>query len=280
MRLVGLPNGAEDRRTLAELEAANRWLQEELAARDHALARMEILLSAARRCLAQPEARFVQHVLLEASIEAVDAAGATVCRWDAERRVLRVVEARGRGLTPGWTVHPGQGVEGLAALRRAPTTLAVGIPGSRERRAAAAVPFIYEDELLGVLGVYAHDVERRFTDDDLGLLELLTALTATAIVAAERARLQGVQLTARTAQHELNNRLALTVGYAELLAADPSLSERSRDFAAEALRGAAEASDVVRRLGSVSGTYEALSESDLPSVGSLGDESSGGLNAQ
>ena len=55
-------------------------------------------------------------------------------------------------------------------------------------------------------------------------------------------------LTARTAQHELNNRLALTVGYAEVLSLDPALPPALREAAEEALRGAAAASDIVNRL--------------------------------
>jgi hypothetical protein len=64
----------------------------------------------------------------------------------------------------------------------------------------------------------------------------------------ERARLEGALLAARTALHHLSNELALTVGYAELLAADPRLPSDLREAAAEAFRGAAEAATTLQKL--------------------------------
>jgi signal transduction histidine kinase len=65
---------------------------------------------------------------------------------------------------------------------------------------------------------------------------------------AEAARLEGVLLAARTMQHEINNQLGVTVGYAELLAQDPSLSAEQREMAQTALHGAERASALVERL--------------------------------
>lgn len=61
-------------------------------------------------------------------------------------------------------------------------------------------------------------------------------------------RLEGVLLAAHTAQHELNNRLALTAGYAELLERDPRLPPSLHMAASEALRGAQEAAAILTRL--------------------------------
>lgn len=65
----------------------------------------------------------------------------------------------------------------------------------------------------------------------------------------ERARLEGVLLAARTMQHELNNRLALTVGYADVIAGDPRLPADLQEPAREALRGALESAEMLTRLG-------------------------------
>lgn len=65
---------------------------------------------------------------------------------------------------------------------------------------------------------------------------------------AEAAKLEGVLLAARTMQHEINNQLGVTVGYAELLAQDPSLSLEQREMAQTALLGAERASHLLNQL--------------------------------
>jgi signal transduction histidine kinase len=64
----------------------------------------------------------------------------------------------------------------------------------------------------------------------------------------DAARLEGVLLAARTLQHEMNNQLSMTVGYAELLADDPSLSAEQREMARTALHGAERAAALLARL--------------------------------
>jgi PAS domain S-box-containing protein len=64
----------------------------------------------------------------------------------------------------------------------------------------------------------------------------------------ERARLEGALLAARTALHHMSNQLALTVGYAELLASDSRLPPDLREPAAEALQGAEDAVRTLRSL--------------------------------
>ena len=68
------------------------------------------------------------------------------------------------------------------------------------------------------------------------------------VAGLERARLAGVQLAARTAQHELNNSLALTLGNAEMLAEHPDLPTDLRVLADQSLRGAQLAAEAVDRL--------------------------------
>lgn len=80
------------------------------------------------------------------------------------------------------------------------------------------------------------------------ILKMVGVRQSAAEAKAHVARLEGVLLAARTAEHELNNRLALTVGYAELLSSDASLSDAQRSYAEEAHRGAREAAELVQRL--------------------------------
>lgn len=61
-------------------------------------------------------------------------------------------------------------------------------------------------------------------------------------------RLESVVLAARTMQAEMNNQLALSVGYGELLTKSPRLPDDLRLQAEEALRGAEEAAETLARL--------------------------------
>src|SRR5437764_5042471 len=73
---------------------------------------------------------------------------------------------------------------------------------------------------------------------------------ATDIVSQQEAeaRLEGVRLAARTLEHHLSNHLTLTVGYAELIAEDPELPQRLRDWAHQVLESAHTAVESVRRM--------------------------------
>jgi PAS domain S-box-containing protein len=85
----------------------------------------------------------------------------------------------------------------------------------------------------------------------LAMLELNTDVTERQRLEAERAeraRLEGVVLAARTMEHELNNKLTPTAGYAALLARDPALPPHLRRAATQALEGAQEASRILNRL--------------------------------
>jgi GAF domain-containing protein len=115
-------------------------------------------------------------------------------------------------------------------------------------QAVAAVPLMEEGRLLGALSVATLRPGQSFDADDVEVLELLAAAAAAALVGLERARLDGVMRAARTAEHELNNRLAPTVGYAELLASDPALPPDLRALATLTMRGARDAARIVQQL--------------------------------
>ena len=59
-------------------------------------------------------------------------------------------------------------------------------------------------------------------------------------------------LAARTAQHELNNQLAVARGYAEMLAGAPDLPPHLVEMAEEVMNAADDAANIVRQLRNVS----------------------------
>jgi GAF domain-containing protein len=87
--------------------------------------------------------------------------------------------------------------------------------------------------------------------EDIGLLRLLAQVVAFHLESAERSRLEGALLAARTAQHEANGWLASAVGYAELLAANPALPEALLGIARECEHSGRRAAEVLNRLASV-----------------------------
>ena len=72
----------------------------------------------------------------------------------------------------------------------------------------------------------------------------------------EHARLDGVLLAARTAQHELNNQLAVARGYAEMLVGSPDLPPHLRSIAGQVMSAADDAARTVRELRNVSTIHE------------------------
>jgi two-component system cell cycle sensor histidine kinase/response regulator CckA len=94
-------------------------------------------------------------------------------------------------------------------------------------------------------------LQRDDRGNPLAMLELNTDVTERRRLEgerAERARLEGVVLAARTMEHELNNKLTPTAGYAALLARDPTLPAHLQRAANQALQGAQEASRILNRL--------------------------------
>ncbi len=86
--------------------------------------------------------------------------------------------------------------------------------------------------------------------------EQLSALTEGQPGAEYHARLAGVRVAARTFEHELRNVLAVTCGYAEMLAQDESLTEEQRRRAARAHRSAREAARIIQELVDVASSDE------------------------
>lgn len=140
----------------------------------------------------------------------------------------------------------GEGLSGRAALSEEPlvinnyqrTRRATALARDLGIGAAVGVPLRHEGRLLGTMVVASDDPAKKFSEDDARVLLILSSLGSAALVGLERARLDGVLLAARTAAHEINNHLMLTVGYVEMLATRADLSPEAHAMALEALGGA------------------------------------------
>ncbi|HET9416693.1 MAG TPA: ATP-binding protein [Candidatus Limnocylindria bacterium] len=170
--------------------------------------------------------------LQSAAAEAFGATGASIGLADAERGVLRYVNAAGE-----WEEHPedqfiagraftrGRRLVALDAMRDDPEQ------ADRYLRAGAttviAAPITSDDRRMGVLSVYAARAPI-FVDDDLWLIELLAdqaavlieARTLTAHAAELRVREDAALLKEEflsSAAHDLRTPLTVVLGQAELL---------------------------------------------------------------
>jgi K+-sensing histidine kinase KdpD len=238
------------------------WLQTARRELEANHQRRETMLRIAHRLAVQAGDRLM---LLRAVAEETAALCAqtavTVYQWDPSRELLVPVAASQRASDVESTpLRLGEGIHGRAAATRStcvinsyqevigPTTPL----GKSGVHAGIAVPLQYEGRLLGTLAVGALTPAVRFSDVDAEVLELLASTAAAIFIGLERAQLEGVLLTARTVQHELNDQLAQVVGYADLLAGDPRLSAELEPLGHEVVEGAQRAAATVERLQYVS----------------------------
>jgi CheY-like chemotaxis protein len=258
-RIAGMQAGADDFLSkpfnLSDMEA--RLIAAERVTRLHR--RREALLRLARRFAAETDPERLLHELLREAIELVGGTAGVVTRWDEDEQALVPV---GDGARLG-KLRLGEGASGRAAQRRAPVRLhnsrVSGLEPMLIRaalRAAVAVPLLHESRLVGTLAVGTDDPRKVFSQEDTELIEMLAATAAAALRALEHARLDGVLLAARTAQHELNNQLAVARGYAEMLVGSPDLPPHLVEFAEEVKSAADDAADTVRQLRSISQIHE------------------------
>lgn len=236
----------------------------DVAARNQMVHDREGLLRAAQTLAAEGDLGSVLRVLLREAVDQTGAENGMVRRWDPEREELTVVlDTMTRG-----NVGPrrlGEGVAGRAAATAMPVIdnsyAEQGTPQSHAgTRSVLAVPLLHGGRLLGSLGVGRSQLGQPFTTADAERLQLLASLASAALVGLERSRLSGVLTAALTAQHHLNNQLALTVGYTELLAHDLSLSDAGREMAGLALDGARAAAETINSLESLARQEAAYGE--------------------
>jgi GAF domain-containing protein len=225
------------------------------AERAQTQARQEILSGAVRGFAAETEPAAVERALVEAAVGLVHGGEAGIARWRPERHELVQVASYPSfgGETP---LDLERSAAGQAVLRRESvvvndyqTVFGATTPAGRlGAPAVVAVPLTHEGQLVGALWVSAFGQGQRFSRLDADALELLAGAAAATLAGLERVRFEGALLAARTAAHEVNNRLALAAGYAELLAVAPDLPERLREMAETASAGVQAAGAVLHRL--------------------------------
>ncbi|HZS00932.1 MAG TPA: response regulator [Chloroflexota bacterium] len=233
--------------------------QELEARRAEALRRVasrEALLRLARRFAAEGNLDHLLTALLEEAVAALGAENGNLMRWDEARGQLVTARTRFAAVAAPPVLAAGQGAAGRAVAQRAPVVVdnyqqvcAGETPAAAAgAQAAAAAPMLYEGRVLGAIAVISFDAAKRFTAEDADVLELLASTGAAALVGLERARLDGVLLAVRTLEHELNNKLTLTVGYTEIIGTADDLPPRLRPAASAAHRGARDAAHIVQQL--------------------------------
>lgn len=265
-RLAGIQAGADD--YLAKPFSVDDMETRLVAAArvTSAHRRQEALLRMTRRFAAEADPAHLVDDLLHEAISLVGGSAGMVTRWDEESHCLLPVAAM-PPLLATLRIQMGEGASGRAAesrmaVLRNPTDEGDMDPvlGQAEPSSAVAVPLLHEARLVGTLSVakcaQSSGSPGGFTNQDAELLELLASTAAAALRALERARLDGVMLAARTAQHELNNQLAVARGYAEMLVDSPDLPAHLHDFAAEVRTAADQAAGIVRQLRNIGSIHE------------------------
>jgi DNA-binding response OmpR family regulator len=205
--------------------------------------RREALLRLARHVATSPEPLALFGTLLDEALQVSNAEAGVVTRYASDgkgaevvRRLVGLSEDEARSLLGRM-----DDVAEVAANQQQPAT-DVG---------TIAVGLIYEGQMLGTLALGTRDNRRTFGREETENLETMGMLCAAALAAIERVRLEGVLLAARTAQHELNNRLGVVLGYAEMLAEYPGLPQSMAELVDEIVNGArgmAETVDQLRRV--------------------------------
>jgi GAF domain-containing protein/HAMP domain-containing protein len=236
-------------------EMADRLAERE-AERARAQARQEALVRIAHRLAGDAGGAQILETLVEEATGLVDADAATVFRLDEATGELTPFQTTIRNLGPLPVQPPKLGAAGQAVIARAPIVVDdyFGYPAAIESlrragvRAVAAVPLVDDGRVLGALWVATRRVGKRFDVDDVALLELLAGIAAATLVRVERVRFEGVALASRTAAHEMNNRLAIARGFAELLATSPELPASLQKIADTALAGVEAAASVIEQM--------------------------------
>jgi hypothetical protein len=179
-----------------------------------------------RRVLGAPAVDAILRALLVEALAASGAVGGVVYYWDAGAQRLLPVDG-----APLGEVRLGEGAAGVASARRQ----------SACEGEEVGIAVVRGEELLGALCL-------RGVSGDIAEVEQLAAVGAIAITWFEAVRLSGALLAARTAEHEVNNRLVATTAYAQLMLRDPTVPPHLRERAESIAKGAREAALIVRKL--------------------------------
>jgi PAS domain S-box-containing protein len=235
------------------------------AERERQLVRGQTLLNVVRGFAAEGDPQRLVGSIAEEAMRLLGGDRVVVARWDDQTESLTPLAVTSTDDDHHAEPVPMESSIGLAVRRRHPVVVNhPGSPRSRKKarvagpcvRAEVAVPLLDEDHLLGAISVTTYDESRRFTLEDAELLEVMAGLAAATLVGHEEARLGGVLLSARTAQHEVNNRLSLVRGYGEIMADHPDLPEELKHPAQEIVRASRAAADILRKLGKLDALRE------------------------
>jgi signal transduction histidine kinase/ActR/RegA family two-component response regulator len=221
--------------------------------------------------------RTVLHLIGRRLSERVGYGTGGVCLWDEAAQMLIPHTKLEEPERERFGLRLGQGVAGKVAERREGLTIndyphwtgaSPEVLARSKITAVMAEPLLYHDRLVGVIHMDTEDPRVAFTDQDRGLLRLFASPAAIAIenahlfeaqqrafAEAQRAQDESVrteklralgQMSAGIA-HDLNNKLAVILGQAELLKlqAPPA---RVREGLGILEAAATEAAEVVRRL--------------------------------
>ena len=202
--------------------------------------RREALLRVGRRVAIADDPAVLFSTLLDEAIELAKVEAGCAARFDSEDGTRAVV----------WRASRLSEEDGCDLVQRLDRLAIAGGHTDRHNGSGGTieVPLRHEGQLLGVLALGTRDQQRTFSREETETLETMATLCAAGLAAIERARLEGVLLAARTAQHELNNRLGVVMGYAEMLAESPGLPDSLVELVDEIVRGAKELAETVDQL--------------------------------
>jgi PAS domain S-box-containing protein len=234
------------------------------AERERQLVRGETLLRVVRGFAAEGDPQRLVGSIADEALRLLGGDRVVVARWSAQSETLTPIATSSAHEPVDGESEPIDASIELAVKRRQPVVINHAVSGSPKRkhatvsrvRAEVAAPLLDEDRLLGAISVTSRDQKRQFGLEDAELLEVLAGLAAATMVGHEEARLDGVLLSARTAQHEINNRLSLVRGYAEIVADHPDLPADLQRPAEEIVRASRAAADILRKLGKIDALRE------------------------
>lgn len=137
--------------------------------------------------------------ILERAIDMLNATGGDIGLYDEQKQLLTILLSHNLGKDhAGMTMAPGEGAMGAAVERGCPVviedyqTWADRSPHfqSHDWHAAIATPLRFRDRIVGALGIVDVDPQRKFSLDDVQLLDLFAQQAA---IAVENARLYAAE---------------------------------------------------------------------------------------